>query len=153
MTVPNQPQGPEAQTPPGAAGSARTIEEVQREAEAHLERLAAPTFSAAGFLAFREKITQYIADLSTESVKVSARHAADTVSAAHVEHAADFLVSSRARRLYRYYGMIGGILLGASISSFFDMTRLLQFPAGATLVAAAMGIVGAFLLALQIAKE
>jgi hypothetical protein len=100
MTVPNQPQGPEVQTPPGAADSVKTIEEVKREAEAHLGSLAAATFSAAGFLAFKEKITQYIADLSTESVRVSTRHGADTVSAAHVEHAADFLVSSRGRRLY-----------------------------------------------------
>jgi hypothetical protein len=37
-------------------------------------------------------------------------------------------------------------LLGASFSSFFDMTLLWQFPAAHTLVSAGLGIIGAFLL-------
>jgi hypothetical protein len=70
-----------------------------------------------------------------------------------VEQAANFLVSSRGKRVYRYSGILGSILLGASFSSLFDMTRVSQFPPIATLVSAAMGIFGAFLLGLQIAKD
>ena len=127
-------------------------EEIKRSAEADVERLSTSPFSQAGFTAFKEKVADYSSDLLAESVKVSKRHSADSVSAAHVAHAADYLVSSRAGRLHRYLGIVGVILLGASFSSFLEMT-LLWLPAAHTLVSAGLGVIGAFLLALQIARE
>lgn len=96
---------------------------------------------------------QHITELVNESVKVSKRHRADTVSAAHVERASEYLVTSTSRRIYRHLGTLGGILLGAALSNILAMTLAGQYTGGGTIVSASLGIVGAFMIALHIAKE
>jgi len=111
-------------------------------------------FSPAAYSRLREKIAEYISQLVTESVKVSKRHQSDTVSAAHVERANEYLVSSSTRRIFKHLGTVGGILLGAAVSTFLSMaTSTGEFSMRGALISAALGIVGAFLVALHMAKD
>ena len=122
-------------------------------AERQMEGITPSPFSLPVFRALRSKIGQHISELIKESVKVSKRHQADTVSAAHVEKASEYLVSSTSRRLYRHLGTVGGILLGAALSNILGMTLAAKYTGGGTIVSAALGIVGAFMIALHVAKD
>jgi hypothetical protein len=113
----------------------------------------AQPFSPPAFETLKAKISEYLRDLLTESIKVSRRYNADTVSAAHVERAAEYLVSSMSRRLFRHVGTVGGILFGAALSNLLTMTLAGQFTSSGTLLSAALGFVGAFMVALHIAKD
>lgn len=126
---------------------------VVSEAEAHLEGVDASPFSPHAFGTLRSKISEFVMELVNESIKVSKRHRADTVSAAHVERAAEYLVSSTSRRFYRHLGTVGGILLGAALSNILAMTLTGLYTGGGTILSVVLGVVGAFAIALHIAKE
>ena len=127
--------------------------EVVGQAEAHLEGVDASPFSPHAFGTLRSKISEFVFELVNESIKVSKRHRADTVSAAHVERAAEYLVSSTSRRFYRHLGTVGGILLGAALSNILAMTLAGQYTGSGTILSVVLGVVGAFAIALHIAKE
>lgn len=134
----------------------RTNKEAQailEQAEKELTTSDSLPFSPPAYSVLKWKIAEYISDLVIESVKVSKRHRADTVSAAHVEQASAYLVSSTSRRIFRHLGTIGGILLGAAISNLLAMTIANQYTATSTIVSAILGIIGAFMIALHMAKE
>jgi len=126
---------------------------VVAQAEANLKNLDVSPFSQAAFGTLRLKISEYVVELLNESIKVSKRHTADTVSAAHVERAAEYLVSSTSRRFYRHLGTVGGILLGAALSNILAMTLAAKYTGEGTILSVAFGIVGAFMIALHIAKD
>lgn len=110
-------------------------------------------FSTSAFETLKAKISEYVAELLNESTKVSKRYRADTVSAAHVERAAEYLVSSTSRRIYRHLGTVGGILLGATLSNILAMIVANQYTGVGTVLSVALGIIGAFAIALHIAKD
>ncbi len=110
-------------------------------------------FSSAAFAVLRAIILGFIAELIAESRRVAQRYRADTVSAAHVERAGEYLVTSSTRRLFRHLGTVGGILLGAGLSTLLSMATSETFARLPTLLAMSIGVVGAFLVALHIARD
>jgi formate-dependent nitrite reductase membrane component NrfD len=70
-----------------------------------------------------------------------------------VEQASEYLVSSSSKKFFRHLGTLGGILLGAAISNLLAMTIANQYTAAGTILSASFGIVGAFMIALHIAKD
>ena len=124
-----------------------------KEAETNLKGIDPSPFSPPAFSALKSKIGQHLTDLINESIKVSKRYRADTVSAAHVERASEYLVTSTSRKFYRHLGTVGGILLGAALSNILAMTLAGQYTGGGTILSAALGICGAFMIALHIAKD
>jgi len=129
------------------------LEEVLRAAETELQRIGPSPFSVPAFSALRDKISRYIAELVAESIKIARRHRADTVSAAHVEQAAAYLVADTSRKLFRHLGTIGGILLGAAIGNLLSMVTANQYSTVSIVVTSVLCIVGAFMIALHIAKD
>ena len=129
------------------------LHQIISDAEQELNRLNPTPFSPTGFLHLKEKIGEHIAQLITESVKISRRHQSDTVSASHVQRASEYLISSTSRRIFRHLGTAGGILLGASISNFLSMTTVNQYTSRGIITSAVLGIIGAFLVALHMAKD
>lgn len=138
---------------PDISQSDKEVEAVVKRAEREIETIAPSPFSPIAFEVLKSKITEYISDLVNESIKVSKRHQSDTVSAAHVERASEYLVSSASRKVFRHLGTVGGILLGAALSSFLALSVTGQYSPFSTLLPAALGIVGAFLNALHMAKD
>lgn len=130
-----------------------TAKALVRHAETQLNTLDPAPFSPPAFTRLKAKVGEYIAELISESMKVSRRHQADTISAAHVERASEYLVTSMSRRIYRHLGTLGGILFGAALSNVLAMSLTGQYTGGATIVSVVLGIVGAFLIALHIAKD
>lgn len=124
-----------------------------QNAEKELDLFEKSPFSTAAFETLKETIGRFISELITESVKVAKRHAADTVSSNHVEKASDYLVTSSGKRFFKHLGTIGGTLLGAGISNILVMTTNNQFSTISVAVTSGLSIVGAFLIALHIAKD
>lgn len=130
-----------------------SLQRVIEEADAQLQHVESSPFSPSAFSVLKEKISEHIAQLVSEAIKISKRHQADTVSAAHVERASEYLVTSTSRRFFRHLGTVGGIFLGASLSNILAMTVADQYSTMGTLVSVGLGIIGAFLIALHIAKD
>jgi len=130
-----------------------SLQRVIEEADSLLKHAEPSPFSPSAFSELKERISEYIVQLVSEAIKISKRHKADTVSAAHVERASEYLVTSTSRRFFRHLGTVGGILLGASLSNILAMTVAGRYSTLGTLVSAGLGIIGAFLIALHIAKD
>jgi hypothetical protein len=124
-----------------------------QQAENQLRTINPSPFSQSAFTTLKAKVGEYVTSLVAESVRVTRRHQADTVSAAHVERASEYLTTSTSRRVYRHLGTIGGVLLGAALSNLLAMSLAGQYTGGGTILSAALGIVGAFMVALHIAKD
>jgi histone H3/H4 len=134
----------------------RSTGELQRiieRADIELQAIDPTPFSPNAFECLKEKISEYSAQLVTESVKVARRRESETVSTKNVEQASQYLVSSSGSKFYRNIGTLGGILLGAGLSTFLSMVTAGVFTTTAVLIALTLTVVGMFMVALQIAKD
>jgi hypothetical protein len=137
----------------GLLPNEETLQEIIQDADARLRHFDPSPFSLRAFSALIEKISEFIARSVSESIKVARRQQADTVSVAHVEQACQYLVCSPRRRLFRHLGTVGGALLGASLSNTLVMILADQCSAVGTITAIGLGITGAFVIALHMAKD
>ena len=124
----------------------KKVEGVASRAEHFLQGVDPSPFSSAAFSVLKEKITQFVADLVSESTAAAKRDQADSISAKHVEVASRHLMSSARARIYKHLGTWGGTFLGVSSSAFVSMILAHQFPVSGIVIGAATGIAGAFLL-------
>lgn len=131
------------------SSSDRTGLATRQNAKQPLEPLDSSQFSVQALSTLDRKVTEYAGLLASESIKLSRLYQADTVSAADVERASEYLFSNSRRRIFRRAGTIGGLLLGASLSNFLSMTAATGYNASGVLISACLGIVGAFLVALH----
>lgn len=129
------------------------INQITEDAVSQIDQIGPAPFSPSGFNTLKEKISEYIVNLISESIKVSRRHQADTVSSNHVQRATEYLVSVTSRRFFRHLGTVGGILLGASLSNILSMAGTNQYTTLGVILSASLGITGAFLIALHIGKD
>lgn len=131
----------------------KEVEEVALKAEEYLQQIDPSPFSAAAFSILKGKIGQYVKDLIHESIKISIRDRADNISTKHVELASERLTVHPRNRLYKHLGTVGGILLGAALSNILTMQASNQFSFQSVLTTVILGIVGAFLIAFNIAVD
>ncbi|MBZ5577177.1 MAG: hypothetical protein LAP40_11515 [Acidobacteriia bacterium] len=133
-----------------------SIEKTIQAAYVELQSVESHPFSTPAFSMLKDKISEYIVQLIMESIQVSKRHRADTVSAAHVEQASDDLASGVSRRFFRYVGAGGGILLGISLAPFLSVSAPStppQYSIPSMVVSAVLALLGTFMIAFHIARE
>lgn len=128
-------------------------DDVRMKAEAALATVDPVLYSPAAFERFKGKVVQYIADLYEESIKVSRRHEADSVSASHVEKASEALGSANTPVMARHVGTIGGLIAGIGGSQLASMLAANAFPAAGVIIAAVCSAVGFAGMAWHFAKE
>ncbi|MGA2740341.1 MAG: hypothetical protein ABSG65_23240 [Bryobacteraceae bacterium] len=110
-------------------------------------------FSPQAFRALQDQISHYIAELIGESTREAKRRQLDTVSETHVERASEILSSNAVRNVYRHVGTLGGVLLGASISNLLSMAASSTVTFTSVALTTALGVIGAFAIALHIARD
>lgn len=110
-------------------------------------------FSEAAFLKLQERIEQHIDDLVIESARIMTRHQADTISAAYVAQASENLIVGRRRKLFTIVGALGGILLGAAVSSFVEMAKSATVTTPQALTAGVLAAIGAVMIMVQFSRE
>nr|VFJ62417.1 MAG: hypothetical protein BECKFW1821C_GA0114237_100249 [Candidatus Kentron sp. FW] len=130
-----------------------TAQSVIKQVEAQFQTLDPSPFSPPAFKTLKAKIGEYVSELVNESVKASKRYRADTVSVTHVERASEYLVANTSRRIYRHLGTIGGVLLGAAISNILAMILVGRYTGGGTISSVTLGIIGAFMITLHMARD
>lgn len=79
------------------------------------------SFSPAAFSALKARVAQYIDELVGESANARKLDRSDIISVKHIESAVDHLKQSNRRRIYKQSGTLGGVLLGACLSSLYSM--------------------------------
>jgi histone H3/H4 len=129
------------------------VRTIHQQAEEELQTTEPSPFSPNGFSVLQEKVSDYIKDLIYESSKLAIHQQADTISAAHVERASEYLVTSNSKRKYRHLGTLGGIVLGAGLSSIMSMSTTGKFPVTPTIVSIIFAIIGTFMIAWHMAKD
>lgn len=129
------------------------LSSLSAQARQQLADVSHTPFSPEGFSAVQDQIDRYIGDLILESVRIMDRRQADTVSRRYVQQASENLVATSRRRLFTLVGTVGGILLGASVTTYLDIIRTGSPTTSEVIVAAVLGIVGVFMTALQFARE
>lgn len=133
--------------------SEHPINAIAERAHALLENASHTPFSEAGFGMLQEKVDQFIGDLILESARVMKRRQADTISPAYVQQASENLSASTRRKKFTLIGTIGGVLLGAGISSYLEMIRRGTVTVPEVLVASAVSIAGVFMIAIQFTRD
>jgi histone H3/H4 len=129
------------------------LQQIIDTAERELQHTSHTRFTDNGFNRLKEKISEYVVQLITESVKVARRRDSETVSPTHIEQASQYLVSSTSRKLYRHIGTVGGILLGVAGSNFLSMITSNIFTLNGVVVTVAFTLVGGVLIAAHIVKD
>lgn len=125
-----------------------------RKAEMNLSDLEPSPLTAGAFEALKDIVNDFISDLVDESLKVAKRHRSEVVSRSYVEHAGEYLIASRSRRLFRHMGTVGGILVGGALSNILAMAQAgATLPLTGTLISVGVGLVGTFLVAAQIVRD
>ena len=137
---------------PESLPSGETVAQLLASAEKRLQPVDPGPFSDSAFSLLTSKVSEYIGELISEADKLARRQRADVISAAHVQRATENLISSTERRLFRYVGTIGGILLGAALSNIITAIATEQFSVAGTALASGLGIVGAFAVAFHMAQ-
>jgi len=130
------------------------LNEAINEANNTLNSLGTSPFTNRAYESLKEKIATYIGQIITESIRISKRHKADLVSQSHIETASDNLISKKRSKLNYLSGTLGGIFLGATVSNIFGMLVLNQaFNTSGIIITIALGIIGAFLIAINVNNE
>jgi hypothetical protein len=139
---------PEDSKPPNSI-----VAQATRQAETALAGADPEPFSPKAFEALKRAISWFIAELVDQSVKVSKRHRSDNVAESHVQTAVQFLVGDAPGRIFRHLGTIGGVLLGAALSNLLSMITTKVFSVPSVGITVALAVIGAFLVALHIARD
>jgi hypothetical protein len=129
------------------------LKEVAERTENFLEGVDHSPFSSAAFSVLKERITLYVSELVKESAIVAKRDKADSISTKHVEVACEHLTLRSRGGVYKNLGTIGGVCLGASISTLISMITASQYSMSGVLISVLLGIAGGVLFAINIMKE
>lgn len=95
-------------------------------------------------------ILDYAKKVIDASFTVKQNVAGDNVSEANVNEAAYGLNRKEGKSLTKLAGIIGGIFLGTSISTLVSLVQAAKFDRSGTIFMAVSGILGAFLIALEL---
>jgi histone H3/H4 len=110
-------------------------------------------FSSKGFEALETSIAEYIRSLALESSRTARRQGGDVVSAADVDQAARYLFRGPPRGVVQHFGTVGGVFLGGAISSVLAFIADGSAGSIAVTVTLLVAVIGAFLIALHIARD
>src|SRR5260370_2498501 len=102
------------------------LEHISKIAEVELGQIEPGLFSTEGFKRLTERISEYIGELTVESVKVAKRHQSDSVSPAYVDQASEHLTSGKPARWQRVLGGIGRIILGVRLTASGWLIQITQ---------------------------
>ncbi len=131
----------------------KNVEEIIQRAENELGQIDPIPFSPQAFKTLKERTSENIRSIISESIKVSRRNRADIISASDVEKATEYLNSNYQRKWIRHLGTLGGIFLGTALSNFLSMTTSSQYTTTGVIVSAVLAIIGTFGVAFHIAND
>lgn len=118
------------------------LESIIKQAELELGPKSPVPFSSEGFERLKQRIADYIGDLTGESVRVARRHQSDSVSPAYVDRAAEHLASGKSARWQKIIEGLGAIVLGIGLATAGSMIQLRDFSTGGVLISVVCIVLG-----------
>lgn len=94
-----------------------------------------------------------MADVVAESPRIARRHQADVISPAYVRQAGEHLGTRSRRRVAALAGSLGWAAMGSALPSLLDLTAGKPMAPPQAVVSAGLGMLGAFLVAVQFLRE
>lgn len=130
------------------------IEKILSDVDNTITNISHREFTEKAFQKYKESIAIYISSLFVESQKSANRDKADNISTSHVELATKYLVKYSKNKTTRLFGILGGLLLGSTLSNLFSMTVFgQQYNVIGLIMTIIFGIIGSFLIGINIMKE
>jgi hypothetical protein len=129
------------------------LERIIKTANVELRQIHPGLFSPEGFQRLTERISEFIGELTVESVKVAKRHQSDSVSPAYVDQASEHLASGKPARWQRVLGGIGGIVLGVGLTAAGSMIQSAQYSTRGFVLSVVCIVVGMPAFMFHIMKE
>ncbi|SOD02997.1 hypothetical protein SAMN05216486_10731 [bacterium JGI 053] len=120
------------------------------------ELLAKPNalpFSAAALEELKARIDGYVVDVMREARRIARRQQADVISPAYVRQASECLVARKGRKRVALAGSVSGVALGAAFPSLLDVAAGKPMSPIQVVGSAIFGMLGAFLIAVQLLRE
>jgi hypothetical protein len=93
------------------------LEPTIKAAELELGQGRPEIFSQEGFDRLKQRISEFIRELTLESVRVARRHQSDSVSPSYVDRAAEHLTSRKASKWQKIIEGLGAIVLGIGFAT------------------------------------
>ncbi len=130
------------------------IEKILKDVEYTIQNVAHEPFTKKAFGKFKEQIGVFISSLYIESQKTAKRHKTDNISETHVATASSYLIKNNNSKVSKFLGVLGGAFLGATLSNILAMTVLGQtYSTLGIIVTICLGVIGSFLIGINIMKE
>jgi hypothetical protein len=157
-----EPEGGQPEAPPARAWTVpvytavpvdTALPVIGRRAGELLAKPNALPFSAAALEELKVRIDGYVVDVMNEARRIARRQQADVISPAYVRQASECLVARKGRRRVALAGSLGGALLGATFQSLMDVAAGKPMPPIQVVGSAILGMLGAFLIAVQLLRE
>ena len=133
--------------------SAKDVIDALKAAQAKLDREDAKPLSPQAYGAFKNRINDYVVDLFVASLGSARRRREDLVSASDVNHASDFLAVGVRSRWLRFSGLLGGVFLGAGLSTGAGMVLADHYTGGAVAGSVLFSAIGGGLVVAELLRD
>lgn len=99
------------------------------------------------------KVASYFVELVRESIKLSRKEDSDNVSKIHIFQAARKITMGRTKKIYEYFGTIGGIIIGALISILLSLLQSGSTKTSFLIAIIILSIIGITLIVIKFTKS
>lgn len=103
------------------------LDHIIKAAQSELPDTSPDGFSPEGYERLRQRINEYVRQLTNESMKIAKRHQSDSISPAYVDRAAEYLVSAGFNRWQKLVEGLGSIILGLGLAAAGSMIQSTSF--------------------------
>lgn len=110
-------------------------------------------FSMPAVEELKVRLEGYAIELVGEAQRITRRQQADVISPAYVRQASDILVARKGRKRIALAGSFGWVLVGAALPTLLDVVAVKPMPSVQIVGSAILGMLGAFLIAVQVFRE
>ena len=129
------------------------LQKMMKKVDELLDRFDHSPFSDEAFRSLREVIAEFIVLLVLESIQIMEEEELDGISDKHVREARFRLRLRPGKRSSGYFKALGGISLGASVTTVLQMAITKQYPTIVVIASVFLGIAGAFMVAWSIPRR
>jgi hypothetical protein len=129
------------------------LEPTIKAAELELGQVTPENFSQEGLDRLKQRISEFIRELTLESVRVARRHQSDSVSPSYVDRAVEHLTFRKASKWQKIVEGLGAIVLGIGFGTAGSMVQLGVYTTRGVLISLVCIVLGMPAFMFHIMKE
>src|SRR5258705_7651870 len=118
------------------------LQSIIKAAEVELADTSPNGFSPEGFERLKQRISEFISQLTIESMRVAKRHQSDSISPAYVDRASEYLISGKSNRSQKLVEGLGSIIPGIGLATAGSMIQIGDFSSRGPIICVICILVG-----------